>query len=134
MNPVALTSLLIVVPTLNSYTLLPRMLLSLQQQSWPHWRLLFIDGPSDPEHRRWLLQCCSAEPRCRWVAQSQEQPGIFGAMNQGFALAAPDVWFSGQGQMTTTWVAKFNAAAGRAAKAEQGAAVQLAVREARQEV
>jgi glycosyltransferase involved in cell wall biosynthesis len=85
-------SLLIIVPTLESHTLLPRLLRSLQQQSWSHWRLLFIDGPSGPEHRRWLVQCCSAEPRCRWVPQDPEQPGIFGAMNQGFALAAPDDW------------------------------------------
>lgn len=37
-------SLLVVVPTLNSHALLPRLLDSLQQQIWPHWRLLFIDG------------------------------------------------------------------------------------------
>jgi len=81
-------SLLIVVPTLNSYHLLPRLLTSLQQQSWPHWQLLFIDGPSGPEHRQWLHQCCAAEPRCRWIAQDPCKPGIFGAMNQGFAAAA----------------------------------------------
>ncbi len=84
--------LLIVVPTLDSHLLLPRLLRSLQLQTWPHWRLLFIDGPSSPEHRNWLLQCCSAEPRCRWVAQVPKHPGIFGAMNQGFALAGPEDW------------------------------------------
>ena len=36
-------SLLVVVPTLNSHAL-----------------LLFIDGPSGPEHRRWLDQCCAS--------------------------------------------------------------------------
>lgn len=81
-------SLLIVVPTLNSHNLLPRLLSSLQLQSWPHWRLLFIDGPSGPEHRTWLERCCAAEPRCRWIAQDPSEPGIFGAMNQGFAAAA----------------------------------------------
>ena len=80
--------LLIVVPTLNSYTLLPRLLASLQQQSWPHWRLLFIDGPSGPQHRDWLQQCCDRETRCQWVIQDSSEPGIFGAMNQGFAFAA----------------------------------------------
>ena len=59
-------SLLIVVPTLNSHALLPRLLDSLQQQSWPHWQLLFIDGPSGPEHRQWLIQCCTGDSRCRW--------------------------------------------------------------------
>jgi glycosyltransferase involved in cell wall biosynthesis len=81
-------SLLIVVPTLNSHALLPRLLRSLQQQTWPHWRLLFIDGPSGPEHRAWLDQCCASEPRCNWVQQDAAEPGIFGAMNQGFAAAA----------------------------------------------
>lgn len=80
--------LLIVVPTLNSHPLLPRLVASLQQQSWPHWRMLFIDGPSGPEHRQWLQGCCAAEPRCRWVEQDPHEAGIFGAMNQGFAAAA----------------------------------------------
>jgi glycosyltransferase involved in cell wall biosynthesis len=80
-------SLLIIVPTLNSHDLLPRLISSLQMQSWPHWRLLFIDGPSGPEHRAWLKRCCAAEPRCRWIPQDPAEPGIFGAMNQGFAAA-----------------------------------------------
>jgi glycosyltransferase involved in cell wall biosynthesis len=92
MNPTAELGLLIVVPTLNSSALLPRLLDSLQRQAWPHWRLLFIDGPSGPEHRRWLVQCCSADHRCRWVEQDPEQHGIFGAMNQGFALADSEDW------------------------------------------
>ena len=81
-------SLLIVVPTLNSHHLLPQLLTSLQCQTWPHWQLLFIDGPSGSEHRQWLQQCCATEPRCSWIAQDPCQPGIFGAMNQGFAAAA----------------------------------------------
>lgn len=80
-------TLLIVVPTLNSHPLLPRLLASLQQQTWPHWRLLFIDGPSGPEHRQWLVRCCAAEPRCSWLEQDPAEPGIFGAMNQGFSAA-----------------------------------------------
>jgi glycosyltransferase involved in cell wall biosynthesis len=85
-------SLLIAVPTLDSHALLPRLLASLQQQSWPHWRLLFIDGPSGPEHRRWLERCCAQESRCRWVEQDPAEPGIFGAMNQGFSAAGPADW------------------------------------------
>lgn len=85
-------SLLIVVPTLNSYSLLPCLLSSLQKQTWPHWRVLFIDGHSRSEHRMWLQQCCSAEPRCRWVTQEPGEPGIFVAMNKGLAEAAPCDW------------------------------------------
>lgn len=85
-------SLLVVVPTLNSYSLLPCLLSSLQKQNWPHWRVLFIDGPSCPEHRLWLQQCCADDTRCRWISQDPSQPGIFGAMNQGFAEASPHDW------------------------------------------
>ena len=86
------SSLLIVVPTLNSYSLLPRLLGSLQQQTWPHWQLLFIDGASGAQHRHWLEQCCMAESRCRCLRQDPVDSGIFGAMNQGFAEAALDDW------------------------------------------
>ena len=85
-------SLLIVVPTLNSHALLPRLLDSLKQQTWPHWRLLFIDGPSGAAHRQWLERCCADESRCRWLQQDPALPGIFGAMNQGFASAGPAEW------------------------------------------
>lgn len=85
-------SLLIVVPTLDSHTLLPRLLDSLQQQTLPHWRLLFIDGPSGPKHRQWLQQCCEDDHRCRWLKQDSAETGIFGAMNQGFSCARPDDW------------------------------------------
>jgi glycosyltransferase involved in cell wall biosynthesis len=92
MDDLASPRLLIIVPTLDSYALLPRLLSSLEQQTWPHWRLLFIDGPSCRAHRRWLQQCCRADPRYSWVVQVPEHSGIFGAMNQGFALAAPQDW------------------------------------------
>lgn len=88
----AAPSLLIVVPTLNSHRLLPRLLGSLQAQTWPHWRLLFVDGPSETEHRAALDQWCTEEPRCRWIRQDPGEPGIFGAMNQGFAAAQPSDW------------------------------------------
>jgi hypothetical protein len=87
-----LPSLLIVVPTLDSHGLLPRLIASLQEQTWPRWRLLFIDGPSSQEHRSWLQVCCVDEPRCHWQPQDSTYAGIFGAMNQGFAAAEPDDW------------------------------------------
>jgi glycosyltransferase involved in cell wall biosynthesis len=82
----------IIVPTLNSCALLPYLVHSLRQQSWPHWRLIFIDGPSGSEHRLWLKHCCATDPRCRWLEQDPAEPGIFGAMNQGFSLAGPADW------------------------------------------
>jgi len=86
------SSLLIIVPTLNSHYLLPHLVGSLKAQTWPHWQLLFIDGPSGPEHRQWLQQCCREDPRCRWQGQDPSLPGIFGAMNHGFRAARSGDW------------------------------------------
>ena len=85
-------SLLIVVPTLDSYKLLPRLLDSLQSQTWPFWRVLFVDGPSSGIHRAWLSRTCALEPRCGFVLQDDSEPGIFGAMNIGFSHAKENDW------------------------------------------
>ena len=79
-------------PTLNSHRLLPRLVASLQQQTCPLWRVLFIDGPSGPEHRAYLDQLCRLDARFSWQPQDASEPGIFGAMNQGFAAAGPHDW------------------------------------------
>lgn len=81
-------SFLVVVPTLDSFELLPRLVASLQNQTFGSWRLCFVDGPSSAEHRAWLVSCCEDEPRCSWVLQDPDEFGIFGAMNQGFSIAS----------------------------------------------
>ena len=85
-------SLLVVVPTLNSYQCLDRLTSSLQSQSFKNWRLLFVDGPSSPEHRVWLEKFCFSESRASWIQQLSTHHGIFGAMNQGFSAARPSDW------------------------------------------
>ncbi len=84
--------LLLIVPTLDSFRLLPRLVASLCQQSETGWRVLFIDGPSRADHRAWLGRLCAADPRFAWQPQDPAEPGIFGAMNQGFAAAGPKEW------------------------------------------
>ena len=86
------SSILIIVPTLDSYELLPRLIKSLQYQTLSNWRLVFVDGPSSYSHRSWLASCCESDSRCTWVTQNTSNPGIFGAMNQGFELALPSDW------------------------------------------
>ncbi|MCP9837704.1 glycosyltransferase [Cyanobium sp. N.Huapi 1H5] len=88
----AATGLTLIVPTLDSHLLLPRLVNSLQRQSWPHWKVLFIDGPSGAEHRAWLEALCHRDHRFRWQPQDPALPGIFGAMNQGFREAPPEDW------------------------------------------
>ena len=84
--------LLIVVPTLNSHHLLPRLVSSLQSQSWHHWRVLFVDGPSDSVHRNWIINCCASDSRFSFIEQDSSNPGIFGAMNYGFSTAGSSEW------------------------------------------
>ena len=83
---------LVVVPTLNSYQLLPKFTQSLQSQTFRDWRCLFIDGPSSKEHRQWLNNCCQADQRFQWSEQKPQHQKIFGAMNQGFQEAKPEEW------------------------------------------
>jgi glycosyltransferase involved in cell wall biosynthesis len=86
-------ALTLVVPTLDSHQLLPRLVGSLQEQTWPHWRVLFIDGPSGPAHRAWLEALCASDQRFSWQSQDPGEKSIFGAMNQGMAAAdAPTTW------------------------------------------
>lgn len=84
--------LLLIVPTLDSYLLLPRLVESLREQSFKDWRALFIDGPSGEEHRTALAEICAADSRFSWQPQDRPDAGIFGAMNQGFAAAGPEDW------------------------------------------
>ena len=84
--------LLIVVPTLNSYHLLPKLTHSLQSQTFKHWRCIFIDGPSRKEHRQWIINYCERDPRFQWSEQKPQYQKIFGAMNQGFQEALNKEW------------------------------------------
>lgn len=86
------TSILIVVPTLNSFELLPRLVESLKAQDWTDWRLLFVDGMSCPRHCSYLDRVCNSDHRFDWVSQDPSCPGIFGAMNLGFSAARSDDW------------------------------------------
>lgn len=79
---------LFIVPTLNSLAQLPTLVASLRAQTWPHWRVLMVDGGSGAAMIAYLETLCAADPRFGWQVQSPEHPGIFGAMNQGMAHVA----------------------------------------------
>jgi len=87
-----MNSFLIVVPTLNSFLLLPKLVTSLQLQDFRNWRLIFIDGFSNSDHIDWLERCCASESRCTLLMQDSSESGIFGAMNQGFSCASENDW------------------------------------------
>jgi glycosyltransferase involved in cell wall biosynthesis len=84
--------ILLVVPTLDSYQLLGRLVRSLEEQSFSHWRVLFIDGESNEQHKEWLRYQCNKDNRFRWEDERYNHKGIFAAMNQGFRHATEDEW------------------------------------------
>ena len=62
--------ILIVVPTLNSYILLPKLVDSLKTQTNGNWEVLFVDGNSSKKHRDWLAKVCKEDIRFNWIKQN----------------------------------------------------------------
>ena len=78
-----ITSIKVIVPTLNTYLILPKLINSLKIQTWKDWNLLFIDGDSNENHSNWVQNICLSDCRLNVVKQEKNFKGIYGAMNQG---------------------------------------------------
>ena len=89
MNP---PSFLFIVPTLNSYAILPRLVSSLQSQLYTNWRVVFVDGNSSKNHHDYLNVLCEEDKRFSWITESSLRSGIFGAMNDGITIANDNDW------------------------------------------
>lgn len=87
-----LPPLAIVVPTRNSSALLPRLVRSLQEQTWTSWRVILVDASSLPGERQYLEHLVRSDPRFSWEEQDADDEGIYGAMNIGFRLLQPAEW------------------------------------------
>ncbi|WP_075506994.1 glycosyltransferase [Prochlorococcus marinus] len=85
-------TLLIIVPTLNSYKVLPRLIKSLKIQSYKDWELLLVDGNSSKIHEEWIIDCCRKDLRINYIKQEDKYKGIYGAMNQGTTYARESDW------------------------------------------
>ena len=79
-----ITSIKIIVPTLNTYLILPRLINSLKIQTWKDWNLLLVDGDSTKKHFNWIKTLCLSDSRLNIMKQDKRSKGIYGAMNQGF--------------------------------------------------
>jgi len=90
--PQHLAAIRLIVPTRDSWRLLPRLVHSLQSQTLDQWQATFIDASEQPETQTWLENLCRQDPRFRWQPQRQGAGGIFAAMNQGFDQAGPHDW------------------------------------------
>tara|TARA_X000000950_G_C13818396_1_gene620809 strand:- start:329 stop:1126 length:798 start_codon:yes stop_codon:yes gene_type:complete len=85
-------SLLIIVPTLNSYKLLSKLVNSLISQNFKKWRVIFVDGKSSLEHINYLNKLNLNDSRFSWVSQEDNYEGIYGAMNQGINYVKENEW------------------------------------------
>ena len=83
---------LIIVPTLNSYRLLPKLVNSLRIQTYKNWRVLFVDGNSNKENINYLIKTEREDSRFSWITQNKESLGIYSAMNQGLNYAKDNEW------------------------------------------
>ena len=45
-------NLVLIIPTLNSYNILPKLINSLKMQTFVNWKLIFVDGNSSIEHKK----------------------------------------------------------------------------------
>ena len=82
----------IVVPTLNTYSILPKLVNSLENQTWDKWNLLFVDGNSNKKHYEWLKNASKKDCRLKILKQDKNSKGIYGAMNQGFQTIKENEW------------------------------------------
>tara|TARA_Y100000589_G_C27115387_1_gene614039 strand:+ start:33 stop:833 length:801 start_codon:yes stop_codon:yes gene_type:complete len=81
---------LFIIPTLNSHKLLPKLINSLKNQTYKNWRVIFVDGKSNSEHKKYLNELCESNLNFYLIEQSSSHKGIFGAMNQGIKFAEED--------------------------------------------
>ena len=81
-----------VVPTLNSSDNLSRLIISLKEQTYSNWRVLFIDGGSDKYNLDKLINFCNNHDKFNWKKQTDNPNGIYGAMNEGFVESKENEW------------------------------------------
>ncbi|MBO8242374.1 glycosyltransferase [Prochlorococcus marinus XMU1410] len=101
-----MNSFVVLVPTQNSYKMIMRLAKSVQDQSFKRWKVIFIDGESQPEHVNWLKELCFKDKRFFYIKQKENFKGIFGAMNQGVEKVDLKNWLLFWG--SDDWVIKQN--------------------------
>lgn len=85
--------ILIIVPTLDTYKILDKLVDSLINQKYKNWRVVFVDASKDKNHIDFLKKLTHDDERFSWILQNKiDNPGIYGAMNQGLQSAMEDEW------------------------------------------
>ena len=84
--------LLLIVPTLNSYPIICRLINSLRIQKYKNWRVVFVDNSNNKSQVEYLNKLCKSDNRFTCFKQNNKNPGIYGAMNQGLKYAKKNEW------------------------------------------
>ena len=101
---------LIIVPTYNSFKKLEQLVNSLKSQIYKNWKVIFIDGPSNDNHKNWLKTCAKNDKRFFVIEERKDKKGIFPAMSYGAEFAnnnewiiflGSDDWFSSEKSLIT---------------------------------
>ena len=85
-------SFFFIVPTLNSYKKLPKLVNSLTEQTHINWRCLFVDGKSTKEHKKWVESIVKKDPRFINIEENKNHRGIYPAMSKGCKIASNNDW------------------------------------------
>ena len=84
--------ILIIVPTLNSFRILNKLINSLLKQSYRNWEVIFVDGPSSSDHKEYLRSISNTDKRFHVFEQPISSKGIFAAMNYGLENKLETEW------------------------------------------
>ena len=84
-------SILIIVPTKNSYNTIEKLISSLNQQTDQNWRVIFIDYKSNKRFKDYLEGLCQLNKKFS-IRKQLSDTGIYGAMNLGFDLIQKKEW------------------------------------------
>ena len=74
-------SFLFIVPTLNSYKKLPKLVNSLTNQSYQKWRCVFVDGNSENAHKKWIKSICKDDSRFIMINENDSYYAEIGVGN-----------------------------------------------------
>lgn len=85
-------TILIIVPTLDSYLILPKLIRSLNNQTSKLWRLIFVDGKSCKNHKKYLENVTMKNSNISIIEEIDENPGIYGAMSTGLKYRKSNEW------------------------------------------
>ena len=83
---------LFIIPTLNSYKKLPKLIDSFMNQEYQKCKILFVDGKSTNKHKKFIKEYCKSDSRFKIIEEKGNSQGIYKAMNLGLKFIKKNYW------------------------------------------